>query len=139
MSRVCQMLRAPWSRRPRQWQMALERFHGTSVFLAACTLYRGVASSKYVVLPIRCPVGSSAQNGSALKREFSGGSYTTKRQPMPSPSEGSLSSGGMDQGSDAPARDYDGEVNGPWMAAALSCVLKTSVVSRLICPLCIYL
>ncbi|XP_060220787.1 serine/threonine-protein kinase MRCK alpha isoform X17 [Meriones unguiculatus] len=52
---------------------------------------------------------SSAQNGSALKREFSGGSYSTKRQPMPSPSEGSLSSGGMDQGSDAPARDYDGE------------------------------
>ena len=30
---------------------------------------------------------------------------------MPSPSEGSLSSGGMDQGSDAPARDYDGEVS----------------------------
>ncbi|XP_075845422.1 serine/threonine-protein kinase MRCK alpha isoform X14 [Microtus pennsylvanicus] len=52
---------------------------------------------------------SSAQNGSALKREFSGGSYNMKRQPMPSPSEGSLSSGGMDQGSDAPARDYDGE------------------------------
>ncbi|XP_049999030.1 serine/threonine-protein kinase MRCK alpha isoform X4 [Alexandromys fortis] len=52
---------------------------------------------------------SSAQNGSALKREFSGGSYNTKLQPMPSPSEGSLSSGGMDQGSDAPARDYDGE------------------------------
>lgn len=52
---------------------------------------------------------SSAQNGSALKREFSGGSYNTKRQPMPSPSEGSLSSGGVDQGSDAPARDYDGE------------------------------
>lgn len=52
---------------------------------------------------------SSAQNGSALKREFSGGSYNAKRQPMPSPSEGSLSSGGMDQGSDAPARDYDGE------------------------------
>uniref|UniRef100_A0A8C2VPN0 Serine/threonine-protein kinase MRCK alpha n=1 Tax=Chinchilla lanigera TaxID=34839 RepID=A0A8C2VPN0_CHILA len=52
---------------------------------------------------------SSAQNGSALKRELSGGSYSTKRQPMPSPSEGSLSSGGMDQGSDAPARDYDGE------------------------------
>ncbi|XP_055464962.1 serine/threonine-protein kinase MRCK alpha isoform X2 [Psammomys obesus] len=52
---------------------------------------------------------SSAQNGSALKREFSGGSYSMKRQPMPSPSEGSLSSGGMDQGSDAPARDYDGE------------------------------
>ncbi|XP_055993749.1 serine/threonine-protein kinase MRCK alpha isoform X14 [Sorex fumeus] len=52
---------------------------------------------------------SSAQNGSALKREFSGGSYNAKRQPLPSPSEGSLSSGGMDQGSDAPARDYDGE------------------------------
>ncbi|XP_038946194.1 serine/threonine-protein kinase MRCK alpha isoform X20 [Rattus norvegicus] len=52
---------------------------------------------------------SSAQNGSALKREFSGGSYNTKRQPMPSPSEGSLSSGGVDQGSDAPVRDYDGE------------------------------
>ncbi|XP_036210903.1 serine/threonine-protein kinase MRCK alpha isoform X9 [Myotis myotis] len=52
---------------------------------------------------------SSAQNGSALKREFSGGSYSAQRQPLPSPSEGSLSSGGMDQGSDAPARDYDGE------------------------------
>ncbi|XP_059001519.1 serine/threonine-protein kinase MRCK alpha isoform X16 [Mustela lutreola] len=52
---------------------------------------------------------SSAQNGSALKREFSGGSYNAKWQPMPSPSEGSLSSGGMDQGSDAPARDFDGE------------------------------
>ncbi|XP_035872130.1 serine/threonine-protein kinase MRCK alpha isoform X1 [Phyllostomus discolor] len=52
---------------------------------------------------------SSAQNGSALKREFSGGSYSAKRQPLPSPSEGSLSSGGMDQGSDTPARDYDGE------------------------------
>lgn len=61
--------------------------------------------------PNGVPVGSSAQNGSALKREFSGGSYNTKRQPMPSPSEGSLSSGGMDQGSDAPARDYDGEVS----------------------------
>ncbi|XP_045393116.1 serine/threonine-protein kinase MRCK alpha isoform X6 [Lemur catta] len=52
---------------------------------------------------------SSAQNGSALKREFSGGSYSANRQPVPSPSEGSLSSGGMDQGGDAPARDYDGE------------------------------
>ncbi|XP_005880195.1 PREDICTED: serine/threonine-protein kinase MRCK alpha isoform X10 [Myotis brandtii] len=52
---------------------------------------------------------TSAQNGSALKREFSGGSYSAQRQPLPSPSEGSLSSGGMDQGSDAPARDYDGE------------------------------
>ncbi|XP_036309562.1 serine/threonine-protein kinase MRCK alpha isoform X14 [Pipistrellus kuhlii] len=52
---------------------------------------------------------SSAQNGSALRREFSGGSYGAQRHPLPSPSEGSLSSGGMDQGSDAPARDYDGE------------------------------
>ncbi|XP_075387572.1 serine/threonine-protein kinase MRCK alpha isoform X3 [Tenrec ecaudatus] len=52
---------------------------------------------------------SSAQNGSALKREFSGGSYSAKQPPLPSPSEGSLSSGGMDQGSDAPPRDYDGE------------------------------
>ncbi|KAM4861852.1 serine/threonine-protein kinase MRCK alpha isoform 1-T1 [Thomomys bottae] len=52
---------------------------------------------------------SSSQNGSALKRELSGGSYSAKRQPLPSPSEGSLSSGGMDQGSDTPARDYDGE------------------------------
>ncbi|XP_059797374.1 serine/threonine-protein kinase MRCK alpha-like [Balaenoptera ricei] len=52
---------------------------------------------------------SSAQNGSALKREFSGGSSSAKRQPMPSPSEGSLSSGGLDQGSDAPAGDYDAE------------------------------
>ncbi|XP_039739205.1 serine/threonine-protein kinase MRCK alpha isoform X10 [Pteropus medius] len=52
---------------------------------------------------------SSAQNGSALQRELSGGSRSAKRQPLPSPSEGSLSSGGMDQGSDAPARDCDGE------------------------------
>ncbi|XP_004691093.1 PREDICTED: serine/threonine-protein kinase MRCK alpha isoform X11 [Condylura cristata] len=52
---------------------------------------------------------SSAQNGSALKRELSGGSYSATRPPLPSPSEGSLSSGGMDQGSDTPARDDDGE------------------------------
>ncbi|KGL86254.1 Serine/threonine-protein kinase MRCK alpha [Charadrius vociferus] len=52
---------------------------------------------------------SSAQNGSALRREFSGGSYGAKRQPMASPSDGSLSSGGLDQGSDAPTRDYDRE------------------------------
>ncbi|XP_006871326.1 PREDICTED: serine/threonine-protein kinase MRCK alpha isoform X2 [Chrysochloris asiatica] len=52
---------------------------------------------------------SAAQNGSALKREFSEGSYSAKQQPLPSPSEGSLSSGGMDQGSDTLARDYDGE------------------------------
>ncbi|KAM7117690.1 serine/threonine-protein kinase MRCK alpha isoform 3-T4 [Ciconia maguari] len=52
---------------------------------------------------------SSAQNGSALRREFSGGSYGAKRQPMASPSDGSLSSGGLDQGSDAPTRDYERE------------------------------
>ncbi|KAF1473832.1 Serine/threonine-protein kinase MRCK alpha, partial [Eudyptula minor novaehollandiae] len=54
---------------------------------------------------------SSAQNGSALRREFSGGSYGAKRQPMASPSDGSLSSGGLDQGSDAPTRDYEREVS----------------------------
>ncbi|KFQ28201.1 Serine/threonine-protein kinase MRCK alpha, partial [Mesitornis unicolor] len=52
---------------------------------------------------------SSAQNGSALRRELSGGSYVAKRQPMASPSDGSLSSGGLDQGSDAPTRDYERE------------------------------
>ncbi|KFV98379.1 Serine/threonine-protein kinase MRCK alpha, partial [Fulmarus glacialis] len=52
---------------------------------------------------------SSAQNGSALRREFSGGSYGAKRQPMASPSDGSISSGGLDQGSDAPTRDYERE------------------------------
>ncbi|XP_053917318.1 serine/threonine-protein kinase MRCK alpha isoform X8 [Cuculus canorus] len=52
---------------------------------------------------------SSAQNGSALRREFSGGSYGGKHQPMASPSDGSLSSGGLDQGSDAPTRDYERE------------------------------
>uniref|UniRef100_A0A8C0J3P2 Serine/threonine-protein kinase MRCK alpha n=1 Tax=Chelonoidis abingdonii TaxID=106734 RepID=A0A8C0J3P2_CHEAB len=52
---------------------------------------------------------SSAQNGSALRREFSGGSYGAKRQPMASPSDGSLSSGGLDQGSDVPTRDYERE------------------------------
>ncbi|KAM8810093.1 serine/threonine-protein kinase MRCK alpha isoform 1-T1 [Eudromia elegans] len=62
----------------------------------------GLAASK-------CPAGSAAQNGSALRREFSGGSYGAKRQPMASPSDGSLSSGGLDQGSDAPARDYERE------------------------------
>ncbi|KAM3930018.1 serine/threonine-protein kinase MRCK alpha isoform 5-T5 [Leptodactylus fuscus] len=51
----------------------------------------------------------TSQNGSALRRELSGGSYGAKRQPMTSPSDGSLSSGGPDQGSDAPARDYERE------------------------------
>lgn len=50
---------------------------------------------------------SSAQNGSALRREFSGGNYVNKRQPMTSPSDGSLSSGGMDPGSDVPTREFE--------------------------------
>uniref|UniRef100_A0A671QPN1 Serine/threonine-protein kinase MRCK alpha n=1 Tax=Sinocyclocheilus anshuiensis TaxID=1608454 RepID=A0A671QPN1_9TELE len=45
---------------------------------------------------------SSSQNGSALRRELSGGSYSSKRQTMTSPSESSLSSGGgMDVGEDS--------------------------------------
>ncbi|XP_066553495.1 serine/threonine-protein kinase MRCK alpha isoform X2 [Amia ocellicauda] len=52
---------------------------------------------------------STAQNGSALRREFSGGSYGSKRQPMTSPSDGSLSSGGMDGGSDAPISQFERE------------------------------
>ncbi|XP_053315304.1 serine/threonine-protein kinase MRCK alpha isoform X2 [Spea bombifrons] len=51
----------------------------------------------------------TSQNGSALRRDFSGGSYGAKRQPMTSPSDGSLSSGGLEQGGDAPARDYERE------------------------------
>ncbi|XP_075060456.1 serine/threonine-protein kinase MRCK alpha isoform X2 [Mixophyes fleayi] len=51
----------------------------------------------------------SSQNGSALRRDLTGGSYGAKRQPMTSPSDGSLSSGGIDQGSDAPARDFERE------------------------------
>ncbi|XP_067884038.1 serine/threonine-protein kinase MRCK alpha-like isoform X3 [Heterodontus francisci] len=50
---------------------------------------------------------STAQNGSALRREFSGGNYINKRQPMTSPSDGSLSSGGMDPGSDVPTREFE--------------------------------
>ncbi|XP_072545453.1 serine/threonine-protein kinase MRCK alpha isoform X2 [Salminus brasiliensis] len=54
---------------------------------------------------------SSSQNGSALRRDFSGGSYgSTKRQAMTSPSEGSLSSGGgVDCGGDAPLSQFDRE------------------------------
>ncbi|XP_063775021.1 serine/threonine-protein kinase MRCK alpha isoform X3 [Pseudophryne corroboree] len=51
----------------------------------------------------------SSQNGSALRRDFSGGSYGAKRQPKTSPSDGSLSSGGLDQGSDVPAGNYERE------------------------------
>ncbi|KPP68345.1 serine/threonine-protein kinase MRCK alpha-like, partial [Scleropages formosus] len=53
---------------------------------------------------------STAQNGSALRREFSGGSYGSKRQAMTSPSEGSLSSGGGTDGTtDAPISQFDRE------------------------------
>uniref|UniRef100_A0A8C4X3T1 Serine/threonine-protein kinase MRCK alpha n=1 Tax=Erpetoichthys calabaricus TaxID=27687 RepID=A0A8C4X3T1_ERPCA len=52
----------------------------------------------------------TAQNGNALRREFSGGGYGTKRQPMTSPSDGSLSSGGVDGGSDAPISQFEREV-----------------------------
>uniref|UniRef100_A0A8C8ENE3 Serine/threonine-protein kinase MRCK alpha n=1 Tax=Oncorhynchus tshawytscha TaxID=74940 RepID=A0A8C8ENE3_ONCTS len=55
-------------------------------------------------------IRSSSQNGSALKRELSGGSYSSKRQTMTSPSESSLSSGGgMDGCSDAPLSQFDRE------------------------------
>ncbi|KAF4084154.1 hypothetical protein AMELA_G00125440 [Ameiurus melas] len=54
---------------------------------------------------------SSSQNGSALRREFSSGSYgSNKRQEKTSPSEGSLSSGGgMDCAGDAPLSQFDRE------------------------------
>uniref|UniRef100_A0A8C4RMH9 Serine/threonine-protein kinase MRCK alpha n=1 Tax=Erpetoichthys calabaricus TaxID=27687 RepID=A0A8C4RMH9_ERPCA len=54
----------------------------------------------------------TAQNGNALRREFSGGGYGTKRQPMTSPSDGSLSSGGVDGGSDAPISQFEREFMG---------------------------
>ncbi|RXM27041.1 Serine/threonine-protein kinase MRCK alpha [Acipenser ruthenus] len=59
-----------------------------------------------------CDAGSTAQNGSALRRECSGGSYGAKRQPIASPSDGSLSSGGMD-GGDAPISQFEREVSYP--------------------------
>ncbi|MGH0122854.1 UNVERIFIED_CONTAM: hypothetical protein FKN15_008561 [Acipenser sinensis] len=55
---------------------------------------------------------STAQNGSALRRECSGGSYRAKREPIASPSDGSLSSGGMD-GGDAPISQFEREVSYP--------------------------
>ncbi|XP_042603267.1 serine/threonine-protein kinase MRCK alpha-like isoform X4 [Cyprinus carpio] len=52
---------------------------------------------------------SSSQNGSALRRELSSSSYSSKRQTMTSPSESSLSSGGgMDVG-EAPLSQFDRE------------------------------
>nr|XP_005160806.1 serine/threonine-protein kinase MRCK alpha isoform X4 [Danio rerio] len=59
---------------------------------------------------------SSSQNGSALRRELSSGSYSSKRQTMTSPSESSLSSGGgMDVG-EAPLSQFDRE----WQAVSPS-------------------
>ncbi|XP_035388480.1 serine/threonine-protein kinase MRCK alpha isoform X5 [Electrophorus electricus] len=54
---------------------------------------------------------SSSQNGTALRREFSSGSYSSaQRQTMTSPSGGSLSSGGgMDCTGDAPLSQFDRE------------------------------
>ncbi|KAG9268669.1 serine/threonine-protein kinase MRCK alpha isoform X1 [Astyanax mexicanus] len=59
---------------------------------------------------------SSSQNGSALRRDFSGGSYgSTKRQALTSPSEGSLSSGGgVECAGDAPLSQFDRE----WQAVS---------------------
>ncbi|CAN9507628.1 unnamed protein product [Ophioblennius macclurei] len=54
-------------------------------------------------------IRSSSQNGSALRREMSGGSYGSKRQTMTSPSESSLSSGGGMDGGDAPLSQFDRE------------------------------
>ncbi|XP_052442690.1 serine/threonine-protein kinase MRCK alpha isoform X7 [Carassius gibelio] len=52
---------------------------------------------------------NSSQNGSALRRELSSSSYSSKRQTMTSPSESSLSSGGgMDVG-EAPLSQFDRE------------------------------
>ncbi|KAM6965746.1 serine/threonine-protein kinase MRCK alpha isoform 3-T3 [Aplochiton taeniatus] len=64
----------------------------------------------------RAEPGSSSQNGSALRRELSGGSYSSKRQTMTSPSESSLSSGGGMDGGDAPLSQFDRE----WAAVSPS-------------------
>uniref|UniRef100_A0A8C5BAN7 non-specific serine/threonine protein kinase n=1 Tax=Gadus morhua TaxID=8049 RepID=A0A8C5BAN7_GADMO len=55
-------------------------------------------------------IRSSSQNGSALRRELSGGSYSSKRHTMTSPSESSLSSGGGGECGDAPLSQFDREV-----------------------------
>ncbi|XP_048840937.1 serine/threonine-protein kinase MRCK alpha-like isoform X4 [Brienomyrus brachyistius] len=55
-------------------------------------------------------IRSTAQNGNAMRRDFSSSSYGSKRQAMTSPSEGSLSSGGgMDGAMDAPISQFDRE------------------------------
>lgn len=103
-------IKAHIARKPRAWNLGT---HCRKAELARETAKRvpGVLSGVCnIVIPLGV-AGSSAQNGSALRREFSGGSYGAKRQPMASPSDGSLSSGGLDQGSDAPTRDYEREVS----------------------------
>ncbi|XP_077094972.1 serine/threonine-protein kinase MRCK alpha isoform X26 [Siphateles boraxobius] len=53
---------------------------------------------------------STAQNGSAIRWDFSVGNYGSTKRQMTSPSEGSLSSGGgVDCGSDAPLSQFDRE------------------------------
>ncbi|XP_030200287.1 serine/threonine-protein kinase MRCK alpha isoform X2 [Gadus morhua] len=61
-------------------------------------------------------IRSSSQNGSALRRELSGGSYSSKRHTMTSPSESSLSSGGGGECGDAPLSQFDRE----WQAVSPS-------------------
>ncbi|XP_019713551.1 serine/threonine-protein kinase MRCK alpha isoform X2 [Hippocampus comes] len=61
-------------------------------------------------------IRSSSQNGSALRRELSGGSYSSKRQAMTSPSESSLSSGGGVDCGEAPLSQFDRE----WQAVSPS-------------------
>ncbi|XP_073683638.1 serine/threonine-protein kinase MRCK alpha-like [Garra rufa] len=56
---------------------------------------------------------SSSQNGSALRRDLSVGSYGSTKRQMTSPSDGSLSSGGgVDCGGDAPLSQFDRECPG---------------------------
>ncbi|MFT7813008.1 serine/threonine-protein kinase MRCK alpha-like isoform X3 [Arapaima gigas] len=60
---------------------------------------------------------SNSQNGNALRRELSSGSYGSKRQATTSPSEGSLSSGGGgDVTGEAPISQFDRE----WQAVSPS-------------------
>uniref|UniRef100_A0A6Q2Y4H6 non-specific serine/threonine protein kinase n=1 Tax=Esox lucius TaxID=8010 RepID=A0A6Q2Y4H6_ESOLU len=69
-------------------------------------------------------IRSSSQNGNALRRELSGGSYSSKRQTMTSPSESSLSSGGgMDCCSDAPLSQFDREVRDRPRKSPVCCTL----------------
>ncbi|XP_076873597.1 serine/threonine-protein kinase MRCK alpha isoform X2 [Brachyhypopomus gauderio] len=58
----------------------------------------------------------TSQNGSALRRELSSSSYSSKRQTMTSPSESSLSSGGGMDAGDAPLSQFDRE----WQAVSPS-------------------